>query len=156
MVPIGWDGELVRLMEEVKKISGYWGSEPGLQSMFCEGETQESFWENPDSCLAAWGTTREALVEFGMDKMKSKGIPAPPIYPGEAKLMGFSATLKLRMLVGPDGSTKWVRPEPGFALSFFAPAGMAYAMRWKFEPARVAGLARPSQFMLTMPFPLRK
>ena len=152
MAPMGWDESLVRLMEEVKKVPGYWDSEPGLQSMFCEGETQESFWEHPDACLASWGVTREALVEFGMDKMKSKGTPAPPEYPGEAYRRGFSTTLHLRMIVGPDGNTKWVRPEPGYALSFFAPAGMAYAMKWRFEPARVAGVPRPSQFRLNMPF----
>jgi len=49
-----------------------------------------------------------------------------------------------------------VRPEPGYALSFFAPAGMAYAMAWQFEPARVAGVARPSQFYLTMPYELNR
>lgn len=155
MVPLKWAGTLDRLMDTVKKIAGYWDSEPGMQSLFCDGETQESFWEHPDACLASWGITREALVEFGMDRMKSKSAPSPPRYPEDARLRRFSTTLRLRMVVGPDGNTKWVRPEPGFALSFFAPNGMAYAMRWRFEPARVAGVARPSQFILTMPFALR-
>lgn len=156
MVPFAWDAALAELRKELQKVPGYWDSQPGIQSMFCEGQTQESFWENPDACLAAWGITREALVEFGMDKMKSKGTPTPPRYPPDALRMGFSSNLKLRMVVGSDGNTKWVRPEPGYALSFFAPAGMAYAMRWRFEPARVAGVPRPSQFRLTMPFALKK
>ena len=156
MAPLGWSGDLARLAQVLKTLPIYWDSSPGLQSMFCEGATQESFWEQPDACLASWGVTREALVEFGLDQMKVKAMPTPPHYPLDAKVMGFSTTVRLRMLVGPDGLSKWVRPEPGYALAIFAPASMAYALAWRFEPARVAGVARPSQFMLTMPFALRK
>jgi hypothetical protein len=156
MAPLGWGEALAGLAKTLKAIPGYWDANPGLQSMFCDGATQESFWAQPDACLASWGVTREALVEFGMDQMKAKATPTPPRYPLDAKEMGFSTTLVLRMLVGPDGVTRWVRPEPGYALALFAPAGLAFATAWRFEPARVAGVARPSQFMMKMPFALRK
>lgn len=155
MVSATWDEPFARLRKNLDKVPGFWGTKPELQSMFCEGMTQDAFWEHPESCLATWGVTREALVEFGMDQMKTKAQPGRPTYPEEAKRMGFSTTLRLRMLVGPDGKTLWVRPEPGFALSYFAPSGMAFAMLWQFEPARVAGIPRPSQFLLTMPYALK-
>jgi hypothetical protein len=155
MAPMGWDGKLRSLMNTMKEVPCYWNSEPDLQSMYSDGECQETFWEHPDTCLASWGVTREMLVEFGIERMKSKGNPMAPAYPPEARSLSLSTNLHIRMLVGPDGILKWARPEPGYALSFFAPTGLAYAMKWRFEPARVAGVPRPSQFHLTIPFTLR-
>lgn len=152
IAPMKWDWAFSKLQSELKRVPGFWDSKPELQAMFCEGVTYETFWEHPDSCLASWGVSREALVEFGVDRMKAKTTPNHPAYPELARRMGFSATLRLRMLVGPDGTTRWARPEPGYALALFAPAGLAFAMGWTFEPARVAGVPRPSQFSLTMPF----
>lgn len=150
----GWNKDFLEIEDKVRGLGAYWNSSRKVQSMFCEDSSSEAFWENPDPCLAAWGVTREALVEFGMDRLQSKGTPAPPRYPTLARFHRFSTTLRIRMLVGTDGTVKWARPEPGFALAFFAPEGLEYAMKWKFEPSRVGGVARPSMFSLTMPFKL--
>ena len=152
MVPEDWVKALARLRKDLDRVPGFWETRPELQAMFCEGETQDAFWEHPDACLAGWGVTREALVEFGLDRMKVRKEPLTPRYPAAASRMDFSTTLHLRMLVGPDGKTLWVRPQPGYALALFAPSGMASAMGWRFDPARVAGISRPSQFLWTISF----
>ena len=152
MVPEDWCSALDKLRKDLDRVPGFWETEPAIQSIFCEGEIQDTFWEHPEACLAGWGVTREALVEFGLDRLQIRKQPSPPDYPEAALRMGFSTTLHLRMLVGPDGKTLWVRPEPGFALALFAPSAMAYAMKWRFDPPRVAGVPRPSQFLLTIPY----
>lgn len=150
-----WKDALGDLKRQLEGIKAYWGAPPKLQNLFCGERTAEAFWKDPDSCLAAWGVTRESLLELGMDQVSVKVRPRPPSYPFQAKRRHLSATLVLRILIDKDGTVQWVRPEPGYALGMLGATGLAYAARWRFDPTRIAGKPMPSIFVLTMPFKLR-
>lgn len=155
MKPMGWDGPLQTLRASVASLPGFWDSSPRLQTLFCEGENPESFWEHPDACLASWGVTREALVEMGMEQNKVLRMPRVPGYPLAARSRRLTTTVRLNLMVDATGAVKWIRPQPGYALALFAPVALGYGAGMTFEPARIAGVARPSMFRLYVPFRLR-
>ncbi|HLO65566.1 MAG TPA: hypothetical protein VK188_01005 [Holophaga sp.] len=155
MKPLGWEAPIQALRASVASLPGFWDSSAQLQGLFCEGVDPESFWEHPDACLASWGVTREALVELGMEQMKILRSPRVPGYPIAAKSRRLTTTVRLNLMVDATGAVKWLRPQPGYALALFAPVALGYGAGMTFEPARIAGVARPSMFRLYLPFKLR-
>ncbi|HEX9080728.1 MAG TPA: hypothetical protein VF768_00545, partial [Holophagaceae bacterium] len=152
-----WRDALREVQHQVEQIPGYWNTSGHLQGMFCEGESLEAFWKSPDACLAAWGVSRENLISLGLEQVHlvKGGIPRFLMkYPAKAKARGFTGMLLIRTLVDGKGRVLWVRPLPGYALCFFAPLGLKYAAQSTFQPAMVAGVGRPSQFIFAFPFRL--
>jgi hypothetical protein len=150
-----WREALYQIQNQVEQIPGYWNTSIRVQDLFCEGQTIDGFWKNPDACLASWGVTRENLIALGLEEVRLVKGGLPPRYPKEAQQKGFTGTLRIRTLVDQNGKVLWARPIPGYALCFFAPFGLKYATNSTFQPAQVAGIARPSQFIFTFPFKLR-
>ncbi|BDU71925.1 energy transducer TonB [Mesoterricola silvestris] len=150
-----WKTALHDVEYQVRQVPAFWDASPAVQDLFCEGETADAFWKNPDGCLASWGVTRETLVELGIDQIRLLKGGAYPRYPEEAKRRGFTGIVHVRTLVDAKGKPLWARPLPGYALCFFAPFGVRYAANATFEAAKVGGVGRPAQFVFHFPFKRR-
>jgi len=122
-----WRNALHDVEFEIKLVPAFWHAPPAVQDLFCEGQSAEAFWKSPDACLAAWGITRENLIELGFDQIHRLKGGAYLKYPQEANRQGFSGLLHVRTLVDATGKVLWARPLPGYALCFFAPFGLRYA-----------------------------
>jgi len=125
-----------------------------MQDMFCEGTTEEEFWKNPEGCLAEWGVTRETLLALAWDGGKIKSMPPPPIYPKSARALRLQNKISLRLVIDAAGKVRSIRPEPGFALAFFAPEAMEWATKTVFQPVTIAGVPRPGKFIYNLNFKL--
>lgn len=92
-------------------------------------------------------------VDFSMIKVAHQ--PMAPPYPSEAKARQMMTNLVLSISVNEQGLPVFCRPLPGPWLAFFAPAGIEFAMKWRFK-SPVEGLPlKKSRFKLTMPFRMR-
>jgi hypothetical protein len=150
-----WKEALLGLQQQIEDIPACWASPGNLSALFCDDQTADAFWENPDSCLASWGITRDQLISLGLEPARILKPGVFPKYPREAKDRKLTTTLQIRMLVGSDGKVLWARPSPGYALCFFAPFGLRYAAQSQFQPAQVGGMNRPSHFNIRFPFILK-
>jgi TonB family protein len=56
-----------------------------------------------------------------------------PLYPPVALKAGLKGTVKMELMIGPEGTVKSVRTIGGNPI--FVPAAEAAVKRWKFEPA---------------------
>lgn len=95
------------------------------------------------------------LADLHFSQIKVLEQPPAPRYPVEAKARKMMTNLILTLVVDPQGKPISCRPVPGPWLGFFAPVGMAYGMRWTFNPALLNGVPQYARFRLTMPFRLR-
>lgn len=90
---------------------------------------------------------------FDFRQMRIKIQPPPPPYPPLARLARIQGTVLVEMIVDPEGV-----PVSAVALSGppqLAVTAIRYAMDWRFEPAKLDGVAQTARFLLTMPFNLR-
>jgi hypothetical protein len=149
-----WKGVFSQEMREVQDIQAYWGVSRRVQDMFCEGVTEEEFWKNPETCLAEWGVTRQSLVDLAWDQGRIKKQARILAYPVEAKRRRLVNSVHLRLVIDPTGKVRSIRPEPGYALAFFAPAAMGWASKTVFVPTMIAGVPRPGKFVYHMNFRL--
>lgn len=101
------------------------------------------------------GNPSEPPLLITFSAIKVAHMPPPPPYPAEAKLRRMMTHLHLMISIDREGKPIGVRPLPGPWMAFFAPAGISYAMNWRFEPARMNGEPIPARFHLRMPFQLR-
>jgi TonB family protein len=63
-------------------------------------------------------------------KVKSKVMP---LYPELARRMGITGTVKIQVVVAPNGSVKNAKVVGGHPV--LAPAAMDAVRKWRFEPA---------------------
>lgn len=94
-------------------------------------------------------------VDVDFSTIKVAHQPMAPPYPSEAKARQMMTNLVLSISVNEQGLPVFCRPLPGPWLAFFAPAGIEFAMKWRFKSS-VEGLPlKKSRFKLTMPFRMR-
>lgn len=150
-----WKTQIESRSRALQEIPAYWDVPRRVQDMFCEGVTAEEFWKSPEACLAAWGVTRESLVTLAWNEDRVKKQAGYLGFPTEAKMRRMSNSISLQLLVDATGQVRSIRPEPGYGLAFFAPTSMAWASKTLFEPATIAGIARPEKFVYRLNFRLR-
>lgn len=150
-----WSNAFALERSRLDKIPAYWGIPRRVQDLFCEGTTQEAFWKNPESCLTEWGVTREALLALAWDQGKIKSFAPTPAYPEWAKRLRLTNKVRLHLVIDAAGQVRSIRPEPGFALAFFAPEGIKWASKTVFQPTMVAGVPRPGTFAINLNFKLQ-
>jgi hypothetical protein len=151
----GWKEALEALRASLEKIPPYWGSSTGVHGLVCGIVNGNDFWKNPDPCLAAWGITRESLVQMGFTSPTIRKRPNRLTYPETAKHLRVSGTVQVGMLLDEHGDIKWMRPKPGFVLPVLGVTALEYTRMMRFDPAQAGGVNHPSTFLLTMPFTLR-
>jgi TonB family protein len=75
---------------------------------------------------AAWGQQSDELTR----KIKNK---VQPVYPDVARRMGIAGTVKVQVVVAPNGSIKSTKLVGGHPL--LANAALDAVKKWRFEPA---------------------
>lgn len=154
LLALAWRARFKEVRRAVASQPSYWSAPPSLQALWCASDDFERFWKDPDPCLAAMGATRESLITLGMNQLKTRSKGGALRYPSLAGQLGYSTHCTVRLLVDDKGRVAWMRPQPGYCLWAFAPEGMAFASRWRFEPATLAGKPVPSIFHLILNFKL--
>lgn len=153
-MPAAWRESLDSVKFELSRVPAFWDTAVGLQGFLCLREDPEAFWRNPDPCLEGIGATRENLLMLGLRPLQVAYRPRVRPYPEVARALGLSGTVTIEILTDASGKVRVVRPKPGYALWALGPYGIAFASRWVFEPAQMAGKKVPAVFQLTMPFSL--
>lgn len=93
------------------------------------------------------------IVDFDFNEIKIKYQPPAPPYPAIAKIARVQGTVVVQITIDPHGvPTKATAIEGPPQLR---PTAEQYAMKWRFEPAMLNGVAQYGRFTLTMPFRLR-
>jgi protein TonB len=59
-----------------------------------------------------------------------------PVYPRQARLMGWEGVVVLRLLVNAQGSVAQVTVMTGSGVALLDEAAVDAAWQWRFEPAR--------------------
>jgi len=93
------------------------------------------------------------MVDFDFSQIRVRYQPPAPAYPIEAKLARVQGTVVLSLIIDPKGEPVRVDAEEG-PVPLLTTA-IAYALDWRFEPAKLNGVPQYARFKLTMPFRLR-
>jgi len=108
----------------------------------------------PSTGMAVAGSGSSGrIVDVDFSQVKPLFKPPAPPYPPLAKIARIQGTVVVEIIVGVDGlpvSAKALEGPPQLR-----DAAVSYAMKWKFEPCMVGGVAQQARFKLTMPFTLR-
>ena len=99
------------------------------------------------------GISAKTSVDFDFSQIKIQFQPTPPPYPAMARIARIQGTVIVEILIGLDGvplSAHSIEGPPQLR-----PTAEAFAMQFRFEPARLNGQPVNAKFKLTMPFKLR-
>jgi len=93
------------------------------------------------------------VVDFDFSNVRIKFQPPAPPYPALAKIARIQGTVIVEITIGPDG-------VPTQATALEGPVQLRataqnFAMKWRFEPAMLNGVAQYARFKLNMPFRLK-
>lgn len=95
-------------------------------------------------------SSRAAGMEFSQVKVRHQ--PTPPPYPRVAILRRIQGTVRMEILINPDGLPDSARVIEGpAALQMTA---LAYALEWTFEPSKLNGVPQWARYKLSIPFRL--
>ncbi|MEQ8785827.1 MAG: TonB family protein [Pirellulaceae bacterium] len=94
---------------------------------------------------------------FDTDALPSKVEFPQPVYPADLRRRGVTGLVKLRVRVGIDGKVRAASIYRGSGHAAFDEAALDVIRRWRFEPARQAGvpvemeIAVPIRFVIDKP-----
>lgn len=80
----------------------------------------------------------------------------PPRYPEESRQRGEEGLVRLLIHVGKEGAVRRVRVKQSSGFELLDDAAVKAVGRWRFEPARLAGLAVDSKAEVPIRFRLRE
>ncbi len=83
--------------------------------------------------LAAWSSVLSPKAAAGEEEARKVKTRVQPAYPELARTMHLSGTVKMIVVVAPNGNVESVKPMGGHPL--LVEAAMDAVKRWKFEPA---------------------
>jgi TonB family protein len=85
--------------------------------------------------LGLAAVSRPVGAQQQLDELRQATKKVSPVYPPLAQKAGLSGTVKMVLVVTPEGNVKAVRTVGGNAV--LVPAAEAAAKQWKFEVSKV-------------------
>jgi protein TonB len=94
-----------------------------------------------------------SIADFNFTQVKVIFQPPPPPYPETAKQKRVAGTVVVEIVVNPNGDVQTAKALSGPQELYEYAEN--WAIRWKFSPAMLDGVAQYARFKLTMPFRLK-
>jgi protein TonB len=107
----------------------------------------------PGGTLGAGSGNGTGAIMVSVGTLRVRFQPSGLTYPAMAKRARIQGTVLLTLHIGVDGVP--IRAEVLDGPPALRDSAMDYAMRWRFEPYRVDGVAQIVKLPMSIPFTLR-
>ena len=102
---------------------------------------------------ADWASVSGAVLD-SVDALPVAGTNAPPRYPVRARRLGWEGRVLLTVQITPDGTVAYIVIAESSGFAVLDEAAVDAVRRWRFTPARAAGVALASTLRVPIIFRL--